>query len=90
MHLLDTIKKTMTQKLSIGVGAQLIDDNFIAFMSENVSNNPGNTTLNFKIMDEENNIMINLYSLNNKFTMNDSMAAYLEDRPYLEVSVLTA
>ena len=45
---------------------------------------------NFKIKDEENNLIINLHSLNNKFTMNDSMAAFLEDRPYLEVNVLTA
>lgn len=90
MHLLDTIKKTMTQKLSIEVDAQLIDESFVAFMSENVSKNPGNTILNFKIKDEENNLIINLHSLNNKFTMNDSMAAFLEDRPYLEVNVLTA
>jgi DNA polymerase-3 subunit alpha len=87
MHLLETVKSTMTKQVVIDVAPQFIDENFVEFIDQNVKAHPGKTTLKFQICDALKTYNLNLYSRETGFTMNDEMAAFLQEHKNLEVSV---
>jgi DNA polymerase-3 subunit alpha len=90
LHLLETVKPTLTREVKIDLMPESIDEKFIDFIDDNVRNNPGKTTIKFQIKDFTENLKVSLYSLEKSFTMNDEMAAYLNEHNDLQVSVLTA
>lgn len=90
LHLLETVKKTMTKQLVIDVAPQFIDDEFVGFIDANVRSNPGKTSIKFQITEPVRQLKVNMYTLDKGFTMNDEMAVFLNDHQHLEVSVTTA
>jgi DNA polymerase III subunit alpha len=90
LHLLETVKRTLTKEIKIDITPADINNEFIDFIDDNVKNNPGKTVIKFQTKDFEENLKVTLYSLEKGFTMNDDMAFYLNARNDLQVSVLTA
>ena len=51
IHLLETVKKTMTQKLIIDALAEDVDEKFVNFISSNAQEYPGSTRVTFNLLD---------------------------------------
>ena len=90
LHLLETVKPSMTRMVSLNVAPAYIDEAFVDFMEQNVQANPGKTGLKFQISDAISSYQVNLATLEKGFTMNDDMAHFLEKNIHIEVSVQTA
>lgn len=89
LHLLDTVKSTLTKQVNIDIAPQFINKEMIEFIDANVKANPGNTTLKFNIIDNRHNYKIGLYSLDKSVTMNDELTFYLNENKDIELSVVT-
>ena len=89
IHLLETVKSTLTKQVSLEIQPQFISEPFIKFIESNIKANPGKAVLKFNITDIRNNIKLSLYNIEKGFTMNDDMAAFLQDNVDVDVSVVT-
>jgi DNA polymerase III subunit alpha len=89
IHLLETVKTTLTKQVVLDVQPQFINEDFVNFIDANLKANPGKTTLKLNISDTRNNFKIGMYSLGGGFTMNDEMAVFLAGNKDVEVSVVT-
>ena len=89
IHLLETVKTTLTKQVSLEIQPQFITEPFIKFIESNIKANPGKAILKFNITDIRNNIKLSLYNIEKGFTMNDDMAAFLQDNLDVDVSVVT-
>jgi DNA polymerase-3 subunit alpha len=89
IHLLETVKPMLTKQVLIEVQPQFINGDFVNFIDKNVKAYPGKTSIKFNIIDNRNNFKVGMYSLENGFTMNDEMAAFLNENKDVEVSVVT-
>ncbi len=90
LHLLDTVKSSLTKQVVIEVEPQSISNDFVDFIDRNLKENPGKTTLRFNIVDSRHQYKVGMYSLERSFTMNDDMAVFLNENQDIEVSVVTA
>ena len=89
IHLLETVKTTLTKQVSLEIQPQFITEPFIKFIESNIKANPGKAILKFNITDIRNNIKLSLYNIEKGFSMNDDMAAFLQDNLDVDVSVVT-
>ena len=89
LHLLETVKPALTKEIRIEMLPESVDEGFIDFVESNVKSHPGKTPLSFRIEDGVEGLRVNLYTLEKSFTMNDDMAAFLNNRNDLKVSVVT-
>ena len=89
LHLLETVKQTLTKEVKLDVQPQDINECFIDFFENNIKNNPGKTQLKFQLRDVEDNWRVNLNTMERSFTMNDDMAAFLDKSNDINVSVMT-
>ncbi len=89
IHLLETVKPTLTKQVSIEIQPQFIKEEFVTFIEKNIKENPGKTSIKFNIVDTRHNYKFGMYTLEKGFTMNDDMAVFLNENPDIEVSVLT-
>ncbi len=90
VHLLESVKTTLTKQVVVEVQPQFINKDFIHFIEANVKAYPGKATIKFNIVDVRNNFKIGMYNLPDKgFTMNDEMAFYLNDNTDVDVTVIT-
>jgi DNA polymerase III subunit alpha len=89
IHLLETVKTTLTKQVVIDVAPQFINDDFVSFIDKNIKANPGKSGLRFNITDTRNNYKVGLYTMEQGFTMNDDMAQFLQNNPDVDVSVVT-
>lgn len=87
IRLLETVKTTLTHKLEISVPAQAITDEMIGFLENNISNNPGKCSLSIRLYEEKDKVEISLFTLGTGFTMNESMADFLDKTPEVEVKI---
>jgi DNA polymerase-3 subunit alpha len=90
MHLLETVKTSLTKQIIIDITPEFIDDDFINFIDGNIKSNPGKASIRFNIHDSVSNHKISLYSIDNGFTMNDDMAIFLNENQYFGVKVSTS
>ncbi len=88
IHLLDTVKTTLTRQVCIDVPASVIDEQFVDFMTLNLEQYPGKTALKFNVFDIEENYKVELSTLETGFTMNDEMAVYLNNNKTIDVSII--
>ena len=88
IHLLDTVKSTLTKQIQIEVPASFIDEPFVDFLSSNIAVHPGKTGLKLNVTDIEENHKVELSTLESGITMNDELAVYLECNKLLDVSVV--
>ncbi len=90
LHLLETVKQTLTKEVKLELAAVGIDEKFIQFLENNIKHYPGKTTLKLQVKDEEDNLKATFYTLEKGFTMNDELAVYLNKNTDMNISVLTA
>ena len=90
LHLLDTVKSTLTKQVVIDVEPQFINDEMVEFIDANVKANPGKTSIKFNVIDSRNKCKVGMYSLEKSVTMNDDLAFYLNENKNIDVSVVTA
>ena len=62
----------------------------VTFIEQNVKRFPGRSGLKFNINEPKSNFKISMYSIENGFEMNDEMAAFLLDKPEMEIQVVTS
>jgi DNA polymerase-3 subunit alpha len=58
-------------------------------MEKNVKDFPGRSSLKINISEPKSNFKVGMYTLENGFEMNDEMAAFLIDKPEMEIQVVT-
>jgi DNA polymerase-3 subunit alpha len=90
LHLLETVKSTLTKQLVIEVAPEFIDEDFVNFIDENIKSHPGKSSVKFNIYDSAKNHKVSMYTIENGFTMNDELAHFLNENQHFEVNVLTA
>ncbi len=90
LHLLDTVKSSLTRQVIIDVEPQFIDEEMVEFIDANVKANPGKTSIKFNVFDSRNKCKVGMYSLEKSVTMNDDLASYLFENKDIAVSVVTA
>ncbi len=89
LHLLDTVKSSLTKQVVIDVEPQFINEEMVEFIDANVKANPGKTTIKFNVIDSRHQFKVGMYSLEKSLTMNDDLAFYLIENKDIEVSVVT-
>jgi DNA polymerase-3 subunit alpha len=89
LHLLETVKSSLTKEVIIDIPPQFIDEDFVSFIDRNMKTHPGRTAIKFNISDASQKRKISMRSLEKGFTMNDEMAVFLNNNQNIDVSVLT-
>ena len=87
--LLESIKQQLTRQLIVDISASAVNEEMIQFLEENVKKHPGRASLRFNILEPRTQARIGLHTLDRAFEMNDEMAAFLENRPEMDVQVVT-
>ncbi|UAY50616.1 DNA polymerase III subunit alpha [Ferruginibacter albus] len=90
IHLLETVKPTLTKQIVINIEPQFIKPEMVDFIENNIRQNPGKSGLRFNLKDIRNDYKVGMYTLEKGFTMNDDMAIFLNNNPDLDVNVVTA
>jgi DNA polymerase III subunit alpha len=89
VSLVETIKRNLTKQVIIEVNPNDVNEDMIHFMEKNLKNFPGKSTLKFTLTEPKNKMKISLVTMDNGFEMNDEMIDFLQNKPELEVQVLT-
>ena len=89
IHLLETVKSTLTKQVVIEIQPEFIDEDLINFFDANIKEHPGKTSIKFNIHDKVKDRRVTMYTSENGFTMNDDMAVFLNEHSYCDVNVLT-
>jgi DNA polymerase-3 subunit alpha len=89
VSLAETMKKNLTRQINIEVHPQHISADMIAFVEKNISHHPGPAGLRFILTEPKNNMRISLVTSGKGFEMNEEMIHFLEEKPELEIQVLT-
>lgn len=88
--LLEEVKKQLTKRINLTLPLKAINGSFISQWAVNIKNYPGKTELNFHVFDVEDPLLFtNLILGSNKFELNDTMVAYLENTPDIEYQIET-
>ena len=87
--LLETVKRTMTQKLQIELHPKALNKEMVGFVDENIKKYPGKTSIRFVFSEPKNKLKVCMYTLERGFEMNDEMTAFLESNPDIDVNVTT-
>jgi DNA polymerase III subunit alpha len=90
MMLLESIKPQLTRQLIVDIEARFLNEETVRFIERNVKKFPGKSTLKFNIGETKSKYRVSMYTLENGFEMNDEMAAFLHERPELEVQVVSS
>ena len=88
LHLLETIKSTLTKELVIDIEPEYVDEELVHFFESNVKANPGASHIRFNIHDILTSKRVSLSTAIGCFTMNDDMAHYLNEHQYFNVNVV--
>jgi DNA polymerase III subunit alpha len=86
--LLETVKRTMTRQLIVDIEPRFLTEEMVTFMEKNVKKNPGKSNLKFNLYEPKDNWKIGMYTVEKGFEMNDEMAAFLLDKPEMNVTVV--
>ena len=89
IHLLETVKSTLTKQVVIEIQPEFIDEDLINFFDANIKEHPGKTSIKFNIHDKVKDRRVTMYTSENGFTMNDDMAVFLNEHSYCDVNVVT-
>jgi DNA polymerase III subunit alpha len=89
VSLVETIKRNLTKQVTIEINPQDISEDIIGFIEKNLKDHPGKATLKFNLTEPKNKMKISLVTMDNGFEMNDELVDFLENKPELEVQVLT-
>lgn len=87
--LAETMKKSMTKQVTIEAHPQDINAEVVQFIEKNVRSHPGKSTLRFNLAEPKNKMKISLVTMGSGFEMNEEMIQFLENKPELDIQVLT-
>jgi DNA polymerase III subunit alpha len=87
--LLESIKQNLTKQVIIDIEARHINEDMLRFLEKNLKTYPGKSALKFNIKEPKNQCKVTLQTIENGFEMNDEMAAFLQNRPEMDVQVVT-
>lgn len=85
--LLESMLTHFTKKVTMVLNAGAITHDFINFMSENIQKNPGKSELKMCIVEPTSNLKFEMSSVDNRFTMNDEMATFLQKSDQMDVLI---
>jgi DNA-directed DNA polymerase III (polc) len=88
--LLESIKQNLTKQVIIDIEARHIDEGMLNFLEKNLKTYPGRSGLKFNIKEPKSQCKITLQTIETGFEMNDEMAAFLQERPEMDVQVVTS
>ena len=86
--LLESIKQNLTRQLIVDIEARYLNEKMVAFIEDNVKRFPGRSGLKFNISEPRYDHRVSMYTIDNGFEMNDEMAAFLMDKPEMEIQVV--
>ncbi|MEI9947335.1 MAG: DNA polymerase III subunit alpha [Chitinophagaceae bacterium] len=89
VSLAESMKKNLTKQVNIEVHPQHLNADMIKFVEKNLKYHPGTSALRFILTEPKNNMKISLVTGSGGFEMNEEMIHFLEEKPELEVQVLT-
>jgi len=87
VSLAETLKKTLTKQLTISTQARYITSDLIDFMETNRRSHPGDTALQFVVVEPAQELRISMVTGGNGLEMNDDLIQYLQEKPELDVQV---
>jgi len=87
--LLESIKQNLTKQVILDIEARHINEDMVTFIEKNVKTHPGKASIKFNIREMKRQYKISLYSLETGFEMNDEMTAWLQNKPEVDVQVVT-
>lgn len=87
--LLESIKQNLTKQVILDIEARHINEEMVSFIEKNVKTHPGKAGIKFNIREMKRQYKISLYSLETGFEMNDEMTAWLQNKPEVDVQVVT-
>jgi len=76
--LLESVRKTMTKRLSILIPLEKLDGKLVANLVDNVKQYPGNTDICFSFRDEEEQWLVKLKTHHQKVMLNDDLIHFLQ------------
>jgi DNA polymerase III subunit alpha len=90
VSLAETMKKTMTKQVTIEAHPGVFDTEMVSFIEKNMRDFPGKSTLRINLAEPRNKMKISLVTMSGGFEMNEEMIQFLENKPELDVQVLTS
>ncbi|MEO6869451.1 MAG: DNA polymerase III subunit alpha, partial [Ginsengibacter sp.] len=86
--LLENLMREQTKELQLSIQANKITSDLLSFLTKNVSENPGRSTLKFCVSDPDNkNLKIEMCTMEKGIELNDEMANYLQGNPDIGFNV---
>jgi DNA polymerase-3 subunit alpha len=87
IHLLSTVREDLINSITIKLKSELVNTEFIMNLKSIISENPGNKSLKFLLIDHDDKITIPLFSRSIKAGITDELIGWLEDNPELDFKV---
>ena len=87
IHLLTAVREDLINSITIKLKPELINTEFIKNLKSIITENPGNKSLKFLLIDHDNRITIPLFSRSIKAGITDELIGWLEDNPELDFKV---
>jgi len=73
------VKDTLVKKITLSLPLHQLDDPLLSELSFLIKNNPGGSSLYFKLEDMEKQLVVSLFAENQKITINNKMIRFLEE-----------
>jgi len=80
IELLPDVKDSLIEKITINIPLFKLEEELITELSSLIKNNPGNTSLYFKVEDQEKNMYVSLNAENQKYAVSRDLVRYLENK----------
>jgi DNA polymerase-3 subunit alpha len=87
IHLLSAVRDDLISSITIKLKTEIVNPGFIANLKTVISENPGNKTVKFLLIDHEDKITLPLFSRSVKAGITDEFLGWLEDNPELDFKV---
>jgi DNA polymerase-3 subunit alpha len=87
IHLLSAVRDDLITSITIKVKTELINPGFISNLKTIISENPGNKSLKFLLIDHDDKITLPLFSRSIRAGITDELIGWLEDNPELDFKV---
>ncbi len=87
VHLLSAVRDDLISSITIKLKTELVNPGFIDNLKTIISENPGNKTVKFLLIDHEDKITLPLFSRSIKAGITNEFIGWLEDNPGLDFKV---
>ncbi|MCI0522342.1 MAG: DNA polymerase III subunit alpha, partial [Bacteroidales bacterium] len=87
IHLLSAVRDDLINSITIKLKTELVNPGFISNLKSIISENPGNKTVKFLLIDHEDKITLPLFSRSVRAGITDELIGWLEDNPELDFKV---